>query len=500
MDQDTIFNRAEVFGGVRLDKENEWVKLAAMIPWAKFENEYANLFPSKRGQPACSVRMALGALIIKQRYGFSDEDLTSHIAMNPYLQFFLGIPVYQMKAPFHSSMVTRFRKRITPQMLQELNDIIIGRPCEKKEDSKDDDTGEDSGKGSGGGTGGGKESDTAPAEAVTEGENEGTLILDATCAPQNIRFPRDISLLDEARRNAEEIIDSLHENKQTEDGKKPRTYREKAKREFNSYSKARKKSIKQLKKAMRRQLGYLGRDLSIIEKIAEKHPEYRKFLTKWQDERLQVIRTLYEQQKTMFEQGVNRIEDRIVSLSQPWVRPIKRGKQNADTEFGAKVEMSNENGYLRIEELRWSAFNESTTLKESAEKYRKAYGHYPLRILADKIFRTRENINYCKEHGIHLNGPRLGKPIQDEKLRKEEEHQEWIESGERGDIERRFGIAKRVYSLDKITAKLKHTSEIMIYMSVLTLNLQKKLRLLLYAFLCTLSRILRIPAKNAFVQ
>ena len=99
--------------------------------------------------------------------------------------------------------------------------------------------------------------------------------------------------------------------------------------------------------------------------------------------------------------------------------------------------------------------------------------------MADTIFRTSENLRYCKEHGIHLNGPKLGRPTKDPMFRKQELHMEWIESSERGDIERRFGIDKRCYSLGCITAKLQHTSEVMIYLSVLTLNLQKRLRLLL---------------------
>jgi hypothetical protein len=191
----------------------------------------------------------------------------------------------------------------------------------------------------------------------------------------------------------------------------------------------------------------------------------------------------------MFDTKTNRVDDRIVSLSQSWVRPIKRGKQNADVEFGAKIEMSDIDGFLRIENLSWDAFNECTTLQASVEVYRTAYGHYPERILADTIFRTRDNLRYCKEHGIRMNGPRLGKPPKDPTVRKQELHQEWLESGERGDIERRFGISKRCYSLGRVTAKLKHTSEVMIHMSVLTLNLQKRLRLLLRFLLAFFRRI-----------
>ena len=456
LNQIDLLDEAEYFGGIALDPENEWVKLAKLIPWYRFEEEYAASFPSGTGQPACSFRMALGSLLIKERYQFSDEETVAHITMNPYLQYFIGLEAFTQKSPFDQSMMTRFRKRISKKMLQEVNDIIIGRTTEKKDDDDD----------SHGGGGG----------------NSGTLILDATCAPQNIRFPTDGSLLNEARLNAETIIDMLHEQGLTDGGRKPRTYREKAKRQYNSFSKSRKKSKKSIRHTIRRQLGYLKRDLAIIDQIAERHPDYSECLPKWLKERLPVIRLLYSQQLEMYSEHTHRVDNRIVSLSQPWVRPIVRGKQNAEVEFGAKVEMSDVNGYLRIEDLRWDAFNESTTFQESVENYRKAYGHYPERVLADTIFRTRENLRYCKEHGIHLNGPKLGKPTADPSVRKKELRLEWLESGERGDIERRFGINKRCYSLGCITAKLQHTSEVMIYMSVLTLNLQRRLRLLLHAF------------------
>ena len=143
--------------------------------------------------------------------------------------------------------------------------------------------------------------------------------------------------------------------------------------------------------------------------------------------------------------------------------------------------MSVINGFLRIESLSWDAFNESTTLKASVERYRSVYGHYPARILADMIFRTRQNLEYCKQHGIHMNGPKLGKPPADEAVRRQQFYEEWKESGERSEIERDFGVGKRRYSLGKIMAKLQDTSETTIHLSVLSLNLWKKLRLLLLA-------------------
>ena len=494
LNQVSLFEDPAMFGGIALNPENEWVKLAGIIPWWAFEKKYAELFPSNTGQPACSLRMALGSQIIKEKYQFSDEMTVEHIAMNPYLQYFIGLTEYRQTAPFDPSMLSRFRQRLTPKMLQDVNDVITGRKTAEQiaaeaEEEQDSDHDNKSGAGSAGS--GGESNEPEAKDEANDEPNEGTLILDATCAPQAIRFPTDTSLLNEVRQNTEGIIDSFHAAGLT-DGKKPRTYRIVAKKQYNGFSKSRKKTRRSIWHARRQQLNYLRRNLKHIDAVIQNHPdEWEKALTRWQRERLGVIRTLYAQQREMYDSGSTRIDDRIVSLSQPWVRPIVRGKQNAPVEFGAKVGMSDIGGFLRIEILSWDAFNECHTLQDSVEAYRKAYGHYPERVLADTIYRTRDNLRYCKEHGIHLNGPRLGKPPEDPAIRKRELHLEWLESGERGDIERRFGIGKRCYSLGRITAKLKHTSEIMIHMSVLTLNLQKRLRLLL-CFIFAYFRRIRI--------
>lgn len=504
MRQLSLMDEAEMFGGIKLNPENKWVKLNKLVPWEEFEEKYAENFKSKTGQPAISAKMALGALLIKERYQkMSDGEIVEEIAMNPYLQYFLGMKEYSCDAPFHATMFVRFRKRITPEMLAWVNDRICGRPEETEKASKDDDdNNHENGAGSGG-TGHTEESskdETENNEENDESKNKGTLILDATCTPQAIRYPCDASLLDEARRNLEQTIDILYDNGCGVTKKKPRTYRKKAKHQYDSYSKKRKKKAKDHRNAVRQQLQYVKRNLGYLDAIQKEHPDCTEKLPAWLRERIAVIRDLYKQQDAMYQNRVHRCDDRIVSLSQPWVRPIVRGKLNADTEFGAKVEMSVVNGYLRIEDLRWDAFNESTTLVESAENYRKAYGHYPERILADTIFRTRGNLQFCKEHGIHISGPKLGKRPKDERIYRQQLREEWQESGERGEIERDFGVAKRRYSLGRIVTKLKETSENTIYLSVLSMNLWKKLRLLLRSFLVNGSEYFALVTEFRFAS
>ena len=97
--QATFFEDATLFGGVRLDPTNRWVKMSKLIPWEAFEEQYAALFSNPReGKPAKSARMAIGALIIKKRYGLSDEDVVEEIRENPYLQYFLGFAEYTTDA------------------------------------------------------------------------------------------------------------------------------------------------------------------------------------------------------------------------------------------------------------------------------------------------------------------------------------------------------------------------------------------------------------------
>ena len=153
-------------------------------------------------------------------------------------------------------------------------------------------------------------------------------------------------------------------------------------------------------------------------------------LHKIERERLLTIYTFHEQQKEMLDNKTHSVEDRIVSLSQPWIRPIVRGKTKAPTEFGAKISISVVNGYTFIDRLSFDAYNEgeAAEFERVVEEYRRRFGQYPERILADKIYRSRKNRAFCKEHGIRISGPRLGRPGKDQPA---DVRQELQEIGER---------------------------------------------------------------------
>jgi len=500
------------FGG-KLNATNRWVQLAALIPWDRVEEKYVKSLQSLHiGQKAYTARIALGSLIIKERLGLSDRETTLQIQENPYLQFFLGYTAYVDEEPFHHSLLTHFRGRFGAEIITEVNDWIAQAALEAEREAqavreaskknRDDDDDND--------TGGSQltmelgEALSVPVEPPNVSKkgrsatkkfrvllseemaatppanvtNKGTLMLDATCAPADIKYPTDLGLLNHAREILEGIIDVLHAPLVGE-REKPRTYREEARKAFLTVSKQRKSSGKVIRRAIKRQLGYVGRDLRIIEKLMEHTP--LTVLSKRHYRQLLIISELYRQQREMADQKKHAIADRIVSIEQPHVRPIVRGKAGASVEFGAKIAASLIDGYVWIESMQWDSFNEATTLQASVEAYKRRFGYYPTVIQADKIYRNRDNLSYCKEHGIRLSGPKLGRPSkeQNEARNRKQERQD---AAERNAIEGKFGEGKRKLGLARIRSRGAQTSLTVIALQFLVMNLERRLRVLFLPF------------------
>lgn len=175
----------------KLLEDNRWVIMAKLIPWSEFEEEYASLFDSEIGAPAKSFRMALGALIIKEKLGTTDRETVEQIKENPYLQYFIGLSSYTNEAPFEASMLVHFRQRISVDFVNRVNRKMVSNlnqtssPKTQEENSEEEDPG--------------------------ESQNRGQLILDASCAPADISYPNDLGLLNQARKQTEKIIDTLYE-------------------------------------------------------------------------------------------------------------------------------------------------------------------------------------------------------------------------------------------------------------------------------------------------
>jgi len=462
---------------VALDETNRWVKMSQCIPWDDLAEGYYQSLSKRQGRPAKDARLVIGAVIIKHKLCLSDDETVKQIQENPYLQYFVGLPGYQMEAPFASSLLVEIRKRMGSSVFEIFQGAIINALEEakakqtpvQKTRSKPSDSDDEPPSSSGG----------LPEEEETT--HQGKLILDATVAPQAIRYPTDLSLLNEARQFSEQIIDELYPHTALQ--KKPRTYRQNARKAYLAIVKQRRPSTRARRRGIKQQHQYLRRNLGHIEKLLEHWPEGTKLpLPRWLLHRYWVIQHVYAQQWEMFQNKSRRCADRIVSISQPYVRPIVRGKLNKSVEFGSKLSVSlTGDGIACVDQLRWDAFHEGSDLKRQVEVYKTRYGVYPEAVLGDPIYGTRDNRLYLKSKNIRFAGKPLGRPRKVTEANREElkrlKAQRREEYLQRIPIEGKFGQGKNGYGLNYIRAKRADTSEAWINSIFLVMNLLILLRI-----------------------
>ena len=254
--------------------------------------------------------------------------------------------------------------------------------------------------------------------------------------------------------------------------------------------KRRKKPRKLLRKGLRQQLNYVRRNLGHIDQLIEAGAMLAA-LNPREYKTLLVIHEVYRQQQHMYQHNQRRIDDRIVSISQPHVRPIVRGKAGTPVEFGAKFAISCVAGYVFLDHLSWDNFTESEDLIPQIERFHTRTGHYPDSVHADQIYRTRDNLRWCKRHGIRLSGPPLGRPSLDETQQARLRQQARDDESVRVAVEGKFGQAKRRFSLGRVMAKLAQTAETMIAITCLVMNLEKRLRRFIVVLLRVLIWVLR---------
>ena len=294
-----------------LDDSNRWVKMSECIPWDDLAEAYYQGFSATQGRPTKDARLVIGAVIIKHKLCLSDRETVAQIQENPYLQYFVGLPGYQMEAPFVPSLFVEIRKRMGQTVFDVFHDAVIdalehtrAKPVAQRgsvheEPPKDDDEPP-------GASGGNREEETP--------DKQGKLILDATVAPQAIRFPTDLSLLNEARQFSEQIIDKLYP--QTDLKKKPRTYRKNARKAYLGVVKKRRPGSKVLRRGIKQQLQYLRRNLGHIEQLLDYFPEATPLpLPRWLLHRYWVIQHVYDQQWEMYCTKTCRCDDRIGSTT-----------------------------------------------------------------------------------------------------------------------------------------------------------------------------------------
>lgn len=448
--------------GKRLNANNRWIRLGDALPWDEFAKVYASSLSEDIGRPGKDARLVIGALIIKHLKKLPDEEVIPEIQENPYLQYFVGLKEFTNEPIFDPSLFVTLRKRLGKTSFDALSETFAQHvkkhsklttpTISKKQKSKDDD------------------SETKPPS------HQGQLIIDAVVAPQDIKFPTDVDLLNQAREETERLIDILWDPECGE--RKPRTYRQNARRDYLNMAKKKRKGKKLLRQARRKQLAYLRRNIKTIKTLLLPYKDKGFPFSAKGLKHLFVIQEIYRQQKILHDSRSQSVPDRIVSLMQPHVRPIVRGKSGRNTEFGAKLSCSLVDGYAFLDHLSWDAFNESGDLIMQVEKYKERFGFYPASVHADQIYGNRENRQYLKDLGIQYAGKALGRP---RKMTPEEKRAFKKAMGIRSQIEGKFGEGKRKYDLGLVKTKIQITSESWIASVFFVMNLAHWMRVDFFA-------------------
>jgi hypothetical protein len=434
------------FGNIHqldLNPNNRWIKMGSCLPWDKLVKIFSKHF-SDSGTSAINPRIVIGALIIKHKLNLSDEETVQTIEENPYMQFFLGLDHFCAQPLFSPSLFVEWRKKLGNDTFNAFTDVLI-RVCfpDKIEEKQ------------------------CTTEEI---QNKGKLKLDATVADQYITYPNDLGLLNTAREKTENMIDILYEHVREQMPVKPRTYRKVAREKYLAEAKKRQNNPKTLRSAIRYHLNCLDRNIKSINDMLdligfENNPlgfrKMREFF---------VIQTLNDQQRYMYNEKTNTCKDRIVSISQPHVRPIVRGKSGKKVEFGSKLGLAQMEGFVKAQTLSWDAYNESADLIPHVEAYKELFGYYPELVQVDKIYGTNENRKWCKQRSIRMTVTPKGKSQQ---LSPRQKAQQKKEYKERNQIEGKIGQCKQGYGLNKIKAKLSDTSHSWIGLTLFIANLVK---------------------------
>ena len=294
-----------------------------------------------------------------------------------------------------------------------------------------------------------------------------TFYTDATCYESEMRYPTDQKLLWECNEKAYSIMCAvclrlgIH---------RPRTKFLDVEKANLAYVKQRKHSKSQQRKIIRRLIRLLGKILQEIRKTCRDHDDMEDVLTVKEKNVMEIITKVYRQQKNHFENDNPResIPDRIVSISKPYVRPIVRGKEVKNVEFGAKCNNILVDGISFIEKLSFNAFNEGTRLEHCIKMHKRLFKVDAKKIGGDTGYAGTANRDLCKEMGIQTSFVNRGRPAA-ENTEKDYVRQELARVRATA-MEGSFGTQKEHYAMRRIKARKKKTEILYIFFGIHTAN------------------------------
>ena len=461
-----------------LDKSNRWVQMGDLLPWADIEKEYNSRLGNKeKGAGNKPARMVVGAMMVKHKLGLSDQETIDIIRENPYMQYLCGLPEFTDTPIFDSSLFVTIRKRISEEEINTMTAKLLLKQQRMQEERRRQKEQEARDKGEEPPTPKVEDPDAAEFTDSQGRKHKGILKIDATCADAEVRYPADASLLETSCRKIDEYTSRVCR----EFGVKGKnTHYKDARRAYLLLIKQKVKKGRLMKDTIGYLLNCLTKDLrQLLGIFAVDHKRY-DFLFPYERRTITAIIQMMHQQDEMHRTGNHHCPNRIVSIFQPHVRPIVRGKAGANVEFGAKIGVGLVEGYTFIDHHSWDAYNESADMQLQIELYQKRFGYLPATIDADKIYMNAANRKLLKDMEIQAYCKPLGRPPKDPPPEEVKDRMAKA-TGRRNEIECSFGTGKRVYRANDIRAKLPDTARCWTGMCYFVKNVMKFLRELCHA-------------------
>ncbi len=407
-------------------KDSQLGRVYDSIPW----EQLSECLPKENQGPGAprwfSNQGMFGLMFLKAYLNMSDEKLVERFNSDYCLQMFCGKLLKKYEWIRDKAIVSRVRSYIAENAdWRELQSVLINH---WKRDMS----------------------------------NTHVLMMDATCYESYIRFPTDVKLLWES---CQWIFEKqLYKWCKLLEIKRPRSKYIDQKQRQRSYDRRRKKTYKQGQKRIKSLLYLLEKGLGQFQKLRNSYPQIQ--LSNRDSSYLRTIKKVLSQQKFLQKNPGTPVKDRIISLHKPYLRPIKRGKENKPNEFGMKVHMLQVDGICLIDEMSFNAFNEGTRLKVSVLKH-KSFFKTCNQLAADQIYANNPNRKYATSKGIFTSfpqkGPKTHNPLED-KLRS-------LLSRQRATVmEGSFGVHKTSYGLQKIKARNAKTEKLWVFFGVMTAN------------------------------
>lgn len=412
-------------------KNSRWGRLYATIPWNELE---ACLPEINQGpSPYFGRKGKFALMLLKHELGVSDEALLEHINTNECLQLFCHMRLGPFQCIRDTGIVSRVRGYLSHHAdLVRVQTILV-------------------------------------KHWYAEINFRQVLKVDAVCYESYIRYPTDVKLLWECCQWVyQKQLFPLRKALKVRLGKEKERFDEQHSK-YLSYAKLKRKAHKKKRKRIKSLLNLLTRGLAalqallntgqLVEQLDEPFYQY-----------LRTIKQVLQQQRYLYQHPGNRVADRIVSLHKPYVRPIKRGKENKLTEFGAKVHMMQIDGLCLIEHLSFKAFNECKRFKISVVKHKAMFGQCR-QASADRIYATNEIRRFCSKHTIFHNFDPKGRRPKDRQWAKEQQQLKDALNQDRATrLEGSFGNHKNHYGLGKVKARNQANERVWIYFGVFTAN------------------------------